>query len=169
MLIFAASFAPVGSAEEKKPAHGHGAAAAPGAAVAEGEIPRSASPKGARCYIIAPKDGATVKGEFVVKFGLRGMGVAPAGVDIPNTGNHHLLINTDEYDPDAPLPVSEQSVHFGGGQTETKLSLPPGEHTLMLVLGDKLHIPHQPPVASKKITITVEAGEKEEKVKKEAE
>ncbi|NOR20971.1 MAG: DUF4399 domain-containing protein [Xanthomonadales bacterium] len=107
-------------------------------------------------YFIAPQDGDKVSGEITVSFGLRGMGVAPAGVDSPNTGHHHLLIDVDTMPPmDAPLPKTEQVRHFGGGQTETALSLSPGKHTLQLVLGNYSHIPHDPPVLSNKITITV--------------
>jgi hypothetical protein len=107
-------------------------------------------------YFVSPQDGDKVSGEFTVSFGLRGMGVAPAGVEIANTGHHHLLIDVDALPPmDAPLPKTEQVRHFGGGQTETTLSLPPGKHTLQLVLGNYSHIPHDPPVLSKKITITV--------------
>jgi hypothetical protein len=91
-----------------------------------------------------------------VQFGLRGMGIAPAGVKFDNTGHHHLLIDTDlPANPAAPLPATDKIVHFGKGQTETTLTLPPGTHTLQLLLGDMNHIPHDPPVVSKKITITV--------------
>ena len=108
-------------------------------------------------YFISPKDGDKVGGEFNVRFGLRGMGVAPAGVDAANTGHHHLLIDVDTLPTmDAPLPKTEQVRHFGGGQTETILDLPTGKHTLQLVLGDFSHVPHNPPVMSEKITITVE-------------
>jgi len=107
-------------------------------------------------YFITPQSGDVVGGEFTVRFGLRGMGVAPAGVDQAKTGHHHLLIDLDTLPPmDAPLPKTEQVRHFGGGQTETRLSLPPGEHTLQLVLGDYAHTPHNPPVMSGKITVTV--------------
>jgi len=107
-------------------------------------------------YFITPQDGDVVSGEFTIQFGLRGMGVAPAGVEQEKTGHHHLLIDLDTLPPmDAPLPKSEQVRHFGGGQTETSLSLPPGKHTLQLVLGNYAHIPHKAPVISKKITITV--------------
>ncbi len=94
---------------------------------------------------------------FSVKFGLRGMGVAPAGIDMENTGHHHLLIDVDG-DPDmmAPLPASDQVRHFGKGQTETEITLPSGEHQLRLVLGNYLHIPHEPPVMSSVITVEVE-------------
>jgi hypothetical protein len=107
-------------------------------------------------YFVIPHDGAQVSGTFTVSFGLRGMGVAPAGVEKDNTGHHHLLINVDKLPPmDAPLPSTDQIRHFGGGQTETTLSLPPGEHTLQLLLGNYSHIPHSSPVISEKITITV--------------
>lgn len=110
----------------------------------------------ANLYFITPQDGDVVSGEFTIQFGLRGMGVAPAGVEKDNTGHHHLLIDMDTLPPmDAPLPKNEQVRHFGGGQTETSLSLPPGKHTLQLVLGNYAHIPHTPPIMSEKITITV--------------
>ncbi len=112
--------------------------------------------EGTAVYFISPQDGAVVSGEFTIRFGLRGMGVAPAGVDQAGTGHHHLLIDLATLPPmDAPLPKTEQIRHFGGGQTETSLSLPPGKHTLQLLLGNYAHIPHSPPVISKKITITV--------------
>src|SRR6266581_1618394 len=117
---------------------------------------RTPSPAGAEVYIISPKDGAKVTSPFVVQFGLKGMGVAPAGVKFENTGHHHLLIDTDApADLNSPLPASDKVVHFGKGQTETTLSLTPGKHTLQLVLGDYSHVPHNPPVVSKKISITV--------------
>ena len=107
-------------------------------------------------YFLTPQDGAKVSGEFTVSFGLRGMGVAPAGVDFPNTGHHHLLIDMDTLPPmDAPLPMTDQLRHFGGGQTQTSLTLSVGTHTLQLLLGNYSHIPHESPVMSKKITITV--------------
>ena len=107
-------------------------------------------------YFISPQDGDTVNGEFKVSFGLAGMGIAPAGVDAANTGHHHLLIDMETLPAmDMPLPKSNQLLHFGGGQTETSLSLAPGTHTLRLVLGNYSHIPHSPPVMSEKITITV--------------
>jgi len=117
---------------------------------------RTPSPAGAEVYIISPKDGAKVSSPFVVEFGLKGMGVAPAGVKIENTGHHHLLIDTDApTDLNAPLPSSDKVMHFGKGQTQTTLTLPPGKHTLQLLLGDNGHVPHNPPVISKKITVTV--------------
>lgn len=119
-------------------------------------LPRSASPAQAKVYFISPTDGATVSRNFVVRFGLSGMGVAPAGVEMEHTGHHHLLVDVDPLPPEGlPLPRDARHLHFGNGQTETTLTLSPGKHTLQLILGDHLHIPHQPPVTSKKITVTV--------------
>src|SRR5579859_1956494 len=126
------------------------------AATVAGAQDRTPSPAGAEVYIISPKDGATVSNPVVVQFGLKGMGIAPAGIKFDNTGHHHLLIDTDApADLSAPLPSSDKVVHFGKGQTETTLTLPPGKHTLQLLLGDFSHVPHNPAVISKKITITV--------------
>ena len=117
---------------------------------------RTPSPAGAEVYIISPKDGATVHNPVRVQFGVKGMGIAPAGVKFDNTGHHHLLIDTDPpSDQSTPLPVTDKIVHFGKGQTETTINLSPGKHTLQLVLADQNHIPHSPAVVSKKITITV--------------
>jgi len=114
------------------------------------------SPSGADVYIISPADGEVVNNPFKVVFGLSGMGVAPAGVDKPNTGHHHLLIDVAARPAlDRPLPADEHHKHFGGGQTETTLSLSPGKHTLQLIMGDQNHIPHDPAVISQKIMITV--------------
>jgi hypothetical protein len=118
---------------------------------------QTASPAGAKVYFINLKDGDTVNSPFLVQFGLSGMGVAPAGVEKPNTGHHHLLIDaalTAEQMKE-PIPADSNHVHFGGGQTETMVTLPPGTHTLQLVLGDWTHIPFAPPVMSEPITITV--------------
>jgi hypothetical protein len=124
---------------------------------AEDALPRNTSPAGAELYIIAPQDGETVKGAVTVRFGLRGMGVAPAGINMVGTGHHHLMVDVEALPAmDKPLPKDDRHQHFGAGQTETTLTLAPGKHTLQLVLGDQLHIPHDPPVVSKKITITVE-------------
>ena len=120
------------------------------------ETPRSTAPEGAAVYFLSPADGATVEGPVTVRFGLKGMGVAPAGTDAPATGHHHLLVDVAELPAmDQPLPATDNIRHFGKGQTETELTLPPGRHSLQLLLGDKNHIPHQPPVLSEKITITV--------------
>jgi Domain of unknown function (DUF4399) len=117
---------------------------------------RTPAPAGAEAYIIAPKNGAHVHSPVLVQFGLKGMGIAPAGTKFDNTGHHHLLIDSDPpADLSAPLPATDKIVHFGKGQTETSLSLTPGKHTLQLLLADQNHIPHSPPVLSQKITITV--------------
>ena len=117
----------------------------------------SPAPDGARVYFITPSDGDTVSSPLTVRFGLEGMGVAPAGVERDNTGHHHILINIEVTDLNLaqPLPATDQVKHFGGGQTETVLTLPPGEHTLQLLLGNHVHVPHTPPVLSDRITITV--------------
>lgn len=113
------------------------------------------APKNVELYFISPTDGATVTSPVHVVFGLRNMGVAPAGVQHVNTGHHHLLIDTDLPPLDKPIPADARHVHFGGGQTETTIELAPGKHTLQLLLGDYTHTPFKPPVVSKKITITV--------------
>ena len=108
-----------------------------------------------KVYFINIQDGDVLRSPFLVQFGLAGKGIAPAGVDVKNTGHHHLLINVDEIDYSSPIPSTSQHLHFGLGQTETKLDLPSGKHRLQLILGDKHHIPHQPPLASEIIEVTV--------------
>lgn len=119
-----------------------------------GETP---SPEGAKVYFVNLKDGQTVSNPVTVVFGLSGMGVAPAGTEKAKTGHHHLIINEaiEGEELDEPLPADEQHVHFGGGQTEVSIELPAGTHTLQLVLGDQNHIPHNPPVMSERIKVTV--------------
>ena len=124
--------------------------------LAEGGLPRSGRPSDAKVYLIVPEDGQRLRSPVVVRFGLSGMGVAPAGVDKARTGHHHLLVDAELPPEGLPIPKSTQYRHFGGGQTEVALELPPGEHTLQLILGDHLHIPHDPPVVSERITIWVE-------------
>lgn len=116
---------------------------------------RTPAPAGAKVYFIEPKAGAEISGPFTVKMGLSGMGVAPAGVEKEKTGHHHIFINRKLDDPTVSMPVDDNLKHFGGGQTETVLTLPAGTHTLQLVLGDHNHIPHNPPIVSEIITITV--------------
>lgn len=132
--------------------------ALPGTAVTAAE--RTPAPNGAEVYFISPVNGEHVDARFTVRFGLRGMGVAPAGVDAPGTGHHHLLIDAPaNLDLTQPLPASEQVRHFGAGQTEAVVELAPGTHTLQLVVGNHLHVPHDPPVMSGTITVTVRGGD----------
>ncbi|KAA2285812.1 DUF4399 domain-containing protein [Arenimonas fontis] len=126
------------------------------APLAAAELPRSPAPEDAELYFISPSDGEVVKGPVTVRFGLRGMGVAPAGIIAEGTGHHHLIVNAPLPPAGLPIPNDAHHLHFGKGQTETTLELPPGKHTLQLLLGDHAHIPHDPVVASELITITVE-------------
>lgn len=120
------------------------------------QVERTPSPDGAEIYFISPKDGETLTSPVTVRFGLKNMGVAPSGVDVHDTGHHHLLIDVDGLPAlDEQIPADERHRHFGGGQTEAEIELEPGTHTLQLILGDASHIPHDPPVVSRRITITV--------------
>jgi hypothetical protein len=118
---------------------------------------RMVAPAGAEVYFITPHNGDTLHSPLTVRFGLKGLGVAPAGIKFDNTGHHHLLVDTDisELKLDAPMPASDKILHFGKGQTETELTLAPGKHTLQLVFADYLHTSFDPPLHSQKITITV--------------
>ena len=114
------------------------------------------APSDAYLYFVWPQDGTTIKGAFWARFGLRNMGVTQAGSEAPNAGHHHLLIDVNEpLDTNEPIPQDKSHLHFGAGQTEARIELPPGRHTLQLVLGDAKHFPFNPPIVSKKITITV--------------
>lgn len=115
----------------------------------------SPAPESTELYFISPQDGDELSAPVAVRFGLRGMGVAPAGAQIANTGHHHLIIDAPLPALDKPVPKDERHRHFGKGQTETMLELPAGRHTLQLLLGDFAHVPHQPPVYSRRISITV--------------
>lgn len=140
-LLFAFALAAVGASAM--------AADAPG-------LPVTKATAGAEVYIISPKDGATVGSDVTVQFGLKGMGVAPAGVQKEGTGHHHLLVDVKDLPgAGAPIPNDATHIHFGKGQTETSLKLTPGTHTLQLELGDENHIPFEPALVSKKITIHV--------------
>jgi hypothetical protein len=119
------------------------------------EHERLAAPKGVHLYIGWPNDGQVVKSPFKVWFGLRGMGVAPKDVKVADTGHHHLLIDTGLPPLDEPIPSDRNHLHFGNGETETMVTLPPGRHTLQLMLGDAAHVSFDPPIVSKKITVTV--------------
>jgi len=121
-----------------------------------GETP---APENAKVYFINLKDGDTVTSPVTIRFGLSGMGIAPAGTEAPNTGHHHLLIDTAAPEGEAlneAIPMDEHHMHFGKGQTEASVTLSKGSHTLQLVLGDWSHIPHKPPVMSERITVNVE-------------
>ena len=112
--------------------------------------------KDALLYFVWPQNGATIKGGFWCRFGLRNMGVTHAGDDFHNSGHHHLLIDVNEpLNSSEPIASDKSHLHFGAGQTEARIELPPGKHTLQLVLGDAKHYPFNPPVVSEKITITV--------------
>ena len=119
-------------------------------------VEKSSSPDKAMLYIISPQDGDTVSSPVKVIFGLNGMGIAPAGIKMKNTGHHHLLIDLNHLpDINLPIPSDENHRHFGKGQTEALIELDKGEHTLQLILGDHMHVPHEPPIISKKIRIKV--------------
>jgi hypothetical protein len=114
------------------------------------------APRDAYLYFVWPQDGSTIKGAFWCRFGLRNMGVTHAGDDFTNSGHHHLLVDVNEpLDSNDPIPQDKNHLHFGAGQTEARIELPPGKHTLQLVLGDAKHYPFNPPLASKKITVTI--------------
>jgi hypothetical protein len=130
-------------------------AAAVNAAQQPAALSRSASAEDARVFFISPADGDTVNSPIRVVFGTEGMAVVPAGNDTPHSGHHHLLIDTELPELGLPIPKDEHHVHFGDGSTETEIMLEPGEHTLQLLLGDHLHIPHDPPLNSGKIKVTV--------------
>jgi len=119
---------------------------------------QKSAPPHAKLYIGWPNNGEVIAAGKPIRvwFGLRDMGVAPKDVISPNTGHHHLLINTDlPKDMSKEIPSDRNHLHFGGGETETTIELPPGKHTLQLLMGDDKHIPHNPPIYSRKITITV--------------
>ena len=130
-------------------------AAAP--APAAPAMARSAAPAGARISIVSPANGASVKSPVKVQFAIEGMQLAPAGALQPNTGHHHLLVDTGlPEDMGQPIIKDEKHLHYGLSQTEAEVTLSPGQHTLQLLLGDGNHVPHDPPVVSEQITITVE-------------
>jgi hypothetical protein len=117
---------------------------------------RTPAPENAVEYIIWPHDGTVINGgRFWLRMGLRNMGVAPKGVKMPNVGHHHVLIDTELPSMDQQIPNDRNHVHFGAGETEARIELPPGKHTLQLLLGDENHLPHQPPIQSNLITVIV--------------
>jgi hypothetical protein len=157
-LSLIVSFAVLLSACSREAENAPATAAPPAAATAAPapSLARKPSPAGARVYIISPRDGETVSSPVRVVFGLAGAGVAPAGIVKENTGHHHLLIDTPPPPLDQPIPADATHVHFGGGQTETTVTLTPGRHTLQLLLADELHVPHDPPLISDVVTIDVQ-------------
>jgi uncharacterized protein DUF4399 len=165
LFIFAALLsAPVAAQQSTVPseAHDHGTPSLPAAAPTRQRTP---APRDAYVYIGWPNDGEVIHStRFKVWFGTRDFGVAPAGTDVPNTGHHHLLIDTDLPPLDEEIPNDKHHLHFGLGQTETILELPPGTHTLQLLMGDANHVPHDPPVMSKRITIHVQRDRASEPV-----
>lgn len=117
---------------------------------------RTPAPQNAQVYFIWPRDGMVVDRAFWLRMGLRNMGVAPKGTNVAGTGHHHLLIDTDlPENMNEPIASDRQHLHFGAGETEARIELPPGRHTLQLLLADKDHVPHDPPIYSKQITVTV--------------
>jgi len=155
LILACGLLAACGQQEPAAPPAAPPAASTPAAAPAAPT--RKPAPAGAMAYIIEPTDGARVSSPVRVVFGLKGFGVAPAGVDRNDAGHHHLLVDAGmPANLALPIPNDAQHRHFGGGQTEVELTLPPGRHTLQLVVGDHLHIPHDPPIASTVVTIEVQ-------------
>ena len=130
--------------------------AAPPAPAPAPALELTASAEGSAVYFMSPADGETVSNPVTVVFGIEGMDVVPAGTEAPHSGHHHLLVDTDLPDVGLPIPKGDQHIHFGDGSTETEITLEPGSHTLQMLLGDHLHIPHNPPLMSDTITIHVE-------------
>lgn len=149
-LLAACSKAPEAQAPVAAAEHTDHPAEAPAAA-----LPRTPAPAGAKVFIVSPKDGETVSSPVKVVFGIEGMGLAPAGEKNDTAGHHHLLVDTDLADPAVPIPADATHIHFGKAQTEATVELAAGKHTLQLVLGDYLHIPFDPVIASDKITVEV--------------
>lgn len=147
-LLTACSKAPQATADAAADSHADHAAATPA-------LPRTPAPAGASVFIVSPKDGETVSSPVKVVFGISGIDLGPAGEQNPNAGHHHLLVDTDLADAGVPIPTDENHLHFGKMQTEAEVALTPGQHTLQLVLGDYLHIPFDPVIASPKVTINV--------------
>lgn len=139
------------SGREQEPA-----STSPAAATKPPELQRTPSAPDARVFFISPSDGSTHQSPVSVEFGMDGMAVVPAGDATPASGHHHILIDTDLPALNLPIPNDERHVHFGDGSSATELDLAPGQHTLQLLFADHLHIPHEPPVYSERITITVE-------------
>lgn len=129
---------------------------AAGSSSAVASLPRTPAPDGAGVYFRTPAHGDTVSNPVVIEFGSEAVDIVAAGVDAPASGHHHLIIDAELPDPTMPIPANDNYIHFGDGSTRTEMTLAPGRHTLQLLLGDHLHVPHAPPIASDVITITVE-------------
>ena len=119
-------------------------------------IKRAVSPTGSKVYFISPKNDEIVSNPVSLEFGSEGVEIVPSGQDQPATGHHHIIIDAELPNMNIPIPADDNYVHFGDGSSSTQLTLEPGVHTLQLLLGDFLHIPHDPPLYSEKITVTVE-------------
>lgn len=145
-----------GSSEAPEPAPATPAQSEPAEAGQAAGLAPTPAPEGASVYFIEPSDGADVSSPVRVVFGLEGAGVAPAGIQQSSTGHHHLLIDTEMPAEGQPIPSDDTHRHFGNGETEAEIELPPGSHTLQLLFADHLHIPHDPPIASERITINVQ-------------
>ena len=159
LLAFAATLFLVsacGQQEAEPVAAEEPAAETPAAAEQPAALPRTAAPEGANVFFITPADGDTVSSPVTVEFGIEGMSVVAAGVNEAHSGHHHLIVDADLPNMGMPIPADNNYIHFGDASTSTSLELAPGEHTLRLLLGDHLHIPHDPPVMSESITIVVE-------------
>ena len=159
ILILSALLTVTVACSENVPDETTSAAGAESVAEAAPEVvalPRTPSVEGASVFFITPTNGATVLNPLTIEFGIAGMDVVKAGDNQPHSGHHHLLIDTGLPDLGLPIPADAQHVHFGDGSTSTEITLESGEHTLQMLLGDHLHIPHNPPLASEVITVTVE-------------
>ena len=154
ILVLSATFLILAACGQK--AADEPVASEPAAAAEPAAMPRTASADGASVFFIMPADGVTVSNPISIEFGIAGMDVVKAGNNQPHSGHHHLLIDTGLPDLGLPVPADEHHVHFGDGSTSTEITLPPGDHTLQMLLGDHLHIPHNPPLVSEQITITVD-------------
>lgn len=159
ILLLAAiipAFGACGQSSEPEPAVQDDARVASDAVAEAATLRRSPSPPGAAVAFVTPEDGAVVSSPFRVEFEVAGMEVVPAGTEAPRSGHHHLLVDTELPEMDLPIPADDRHIHFGDGSSATELSLPRGEHTLRLLFADHLHIPHEAPVHSEPITVTVE-------------
>ena len=144
------------SKDSSEPAPAADATAAPHPKPAPAGLPRTPAPDGARVFFVTPADGDTVSNPVTIEFGSDGVSITKAGDNQPASGHHHLIIDAELPDVSLPIPANDNYIHFGDGSSRTERTLAPGTHTLQLLLGDHLHIPHNPPIVSDVITITVE-------------